>query len=268
MKSCTHNRRFSCGRTSARTCSTRTERVALAHRYDAMWPACFAQAGLHWYPALAGRDPLGGPETPIELVQVASSTSTVEPTSGTLPSGPGTRMAADRAVPAAAATAGPATTADLREATNAILRDSGLLRAISTHPVMAAREPEGREAGPTAAVIDSQPRESRLFSRRLANIRGGGEVAERSKAHPCLGCRRGTVSRVRIPSSPPIPCILTTSRSREARNRGLSLGFLPHSCPPAAGSMAAGMWGRMWGINDGRRGLRVPAARQAGRAAL
>jgi len=76
-------------------------------------------------------------------------------------------------------------TADLREVMNAILymasagcqwrmlpkdlpppstvqryfydwRDSGLLRTISNHLVMAGRELEGREASPTAGVIDSQ----------------------------------------------------------------------------------------------------------------
>jgi transposase len=76
-------------------------------------------------------------------------------------------------------------TTDLREALNAILymastgcqwamlpkdfpppstvqryfydwRDSGLLRTINNHLVMAARELEGREASPTASVIDSQ----------------------------------------------------------------------------------------------------------------
>lgn len=76
-------------------------------------------------------------------------------------------------------------TADLREVMNAILymasagcqwrmlpkdlpppstvqryfydwRDSVLLRTISTHLVMAGRELEGREANPTAGVIDSQ----------------------------------------------------------------------------------------------------------------
>lgn len=35
-------------------------------------------------------------------------------------------------------------------------RDSGLLRTINHHLVMAAREAEGREASPTAGVIDSQ----------------------------------------------------------------------------------------------------------------
>lgn len=35
-------------------------------------------------------------------------------------------------------------------------RDEGLLRAISNELVMAAREREGREASPTAGVIDSQ----------------------------------------------------------------------------------------------------------------
>ena len=35
-------------------------------------------------------------------------------------------------------------------------RDSGLWRSISNHLVMAARELEGREASPTAGVIDSQ----------------------------------------------------------------------------------------------------------------
>jgi transposase len=35
-------------------------------------------------------------------------------------------------------------------------RDSGLLRTINNHLVMAARELEGREASPTAGVIDSQ----------------------------------------------------------------------------------------------------------------
>ena len=35
-------------------------------------------------------------------------------------------------------------------------RDSGLLRTVSNHLVMAGRELEGREASPTAGVIDSQ----------------------------------------------------------------------------------------------------------------
>ena len=35
-------------------------------------------------------------------------------------------------------------------------RDSGLLQTVSNHLVMAGRELEGREASPTAGVIDSQ----------------------------------------------------------------------------------------------------------------
>jgi putative transposase len=35
-------------------------------------------------------------------------------------------------------------------------RDRGLLRTISNHLVVAGRELEGREASPTAGVIDSQ----------------------------------------------------------------------------------------------------------------
>ncbi len=46
---------------------------------------------------------------------------------------------------------------------------------------------------------------------------GNGEVAEWSKAHAWKVCRRGTVSRVRIPVSPPFPNLAVARKADTGR---------------------------------------------------
>ena len=60
-------------------------------------------------------------------------------------------------------------------------RDSGLLRTISNHLVMAGREPEGREASPTAGAIDSQG----VKATESGGVRGfdAGKKAKGRKRH-------------------------------------------------------------------------------------
>ena len=54
-------------------------------------------------------------------------------------------------------------------------RDSGLLTVINHHLVMAARELEGREASPSAGVIDSQSGENHGIRRHFSGYRRGQE---------------------------------------------------------------------------------------------
>ena len=65
-----------------------------------------------------------------------------------------------------------------------------------------------REAAIVWAQIFSSPAvksdNDRLNPEALPNNNVGGAVAEWSKAHAWKVCRRGTVSRVRIPSAPPL----------------------------------------------------------------
>ena len=70
-------------------------------------------------------------------------------------------------------------------------RDGGLLRTINSELVMAAREREGREASPTAGVIDSQS----VKTSESGGIRGfdAGKIATNFVCAEVLCCKRHIV---------------------------------------------------------------------------